>query len=70
MKFIIKKVIPVFFIVVFGLFNAQNTPGTPCFPGEPCDKPASPIDMHVYVLAIIAIITIAFFAKKYKTQKI
>lgn len=70
MKFI-KKLFPVLFIVFFGLFNAQ-TPGTPCGfgPWGPCPAPPSPIDMYVYVLAIIAIISIAFFAKKYKTQKI
>lgn len=71
MKFI-KKLLPVLFIVVFGLFNAQ-TPGTPCGFGSwpPCPvAPPSAIDMYVYVLAIVAITTIAFFAKKYKTQKI
>lgn len=31
---------------------------------------ASPIDMYVYVLALIAVLMIAFIAKKYKTQKI
>ncbi|WP_439480608.1 signal peptidase [Chryseobacterium aquaticum] len=31
---------------------------------------ASPIDMYVYVLGIVAILIIAYFAKKYKTQKI
>lgn len=31
---------------------------------------SSPIDMYVYILAITAILLIAYFAKKYKTQKI
>lgn len=31
---------------------------------------ASPIDMYIYVLAIAAVLIIAYFAKKYKTQKI
>ncbi|REC42637.1 signal peptidase [Chryseobacterium piscium] len=31
---------------------------------------ASPIDMYVYVLVVIAILAITYFAKKYKTQKI
>ncbi|MCX8533877.1 signal peptidase [Chryseobacterium luquanense] len=73
MKFIIKKVFPILLIIAFGLINAQNTPGSgPCGFGSfpPCAPAASPIDMYVYILAIIAIITIAFFAKKYKTQKI
>lgn len=29
-----------------------------------------PVDMYVYVLAVAAIMLIAFFARKYKTQKI
>lgn len=31
---------------------------------------ASPIDMYVYVLVVAAVLMIAYFAKKYKTQKI
>ncbi len=38
--------------------------------GNGYGKPASPIDMYVYVLAIVAFLIIAFVAKKYKTQKI
>lgn len=31
--------------------------------------PANPIDMYVYVLAIIAFILIAFYSKKFKTKQ-
>lgn len=31
---------------------------------------ASPIDMYVYALSVIAIVFIVFFTKKYKIQKI
>lgn len=58
------------------LINAQTE--EPCPPGVTCDgvggngygRAASPIDMYVYVLAIVAILAIVYFAKKYKTQKI
>jgi hypothetical protein len=71
MKFLLKKVFFILFLVICGVASAQsNGPGTPCFPGDPCDNPSSPIDMYVYVLAMAAILMIAFFAKKYKTQKI
>ncbi|MNU39544.1 hypothetical protein D3C71_282420 [compost metagenome] len=73
MRFFDKKIFLVFSIFAISLVKAQgNTPGAPCgipdFP--PCEKPTSPIDMYVYVLAIVAIIGIAYFAKKYKIQKI
>ena len=29
-----------------------------------------PVDMYVYVLAVVAIMLVVFFAKKYKSQKI
>lgn len=68
MKISRKKILLPLFVVLFNLFNAQsNGPG--CNPFTGC-KPASPVDMYVYVLAIVAILMIAFFAKKYKTQKI
>lgn len=71
MKILLNKILPLVIFVIYGISSAQNTPGVPCFPGDPCNnKPASPIDMYVYVLAIVAILIIAYFAKKYKTQKI
>ncbi|VXB01781.1 MULTISPECIES: signal peptidase [Chryseobacterium] len=48
-----------------------NNPPDPQVEGDGFGVQAtSPIDMYVYVLAIVAIIGIAYFAKKYKTQKI
>lgn len=72
MRFFDKKIFLVFSILAVSIMKAQDTPGVPCgLPGaEPCERPTSPIDMYVYVLAIIAIVAIAYFAKKYKTQKI
>lgn len=49
----------------------SNNPPDPQVEGNGFGAQAtSPIDMYVYVLAIVAIIGIAYFAKKYKTQKI
>ena len=72
MKVFIKKLVLPFLILFFGFIKANDTPGVPCgIPGfNPCSPPPSPIDMYVYVLAIIAILAIAYFAKKYKPQKI
>lgn len=71
MRFFDKKILLALFVVSFSLMNAQaNGPGVPCFPGDPCDRPASPIDMYVYILAAVAILGIGFFATKYKTEKI
>lgn len=50
----------------------------PCPPGQICGgvggdgfgKPASPIDMHLYLLVIVAILMIVYFARKFKTQKL
>lgn len=71
MKFIYKKLLLVLLLGVYSLFNSQsNGPGSPCFPGDPCDPPASPIDMYVYLLAIFGIIGIVYFGKKNKIQKV
>lgn len=70
MKFILKKLLFTVFLLIYCVINAQaNGPGSPCFPGDPCE-PASPIDMYVYILGVSAILMIAYFAKKYKIQKI
>lgn len=69
MKFFIKKILITLLLVVNVLSYAQNTPG--CNPFDPeCADPTSPIDMYVYVLGAAAVLMIAYFAKKYKTQKI
>ena len=68
MKFFIKKILITLLLVVYGLSYASDAPECPeIFPE--C-APASPIDMYVYVLGAAAVLMIAYFAKKYKTQKI
>lgn len=48
-----------------------NNPPDPQVEGNGFGAQAtSPIDMYVYVLVVIAILAITYFAKKYKTQKI
>lgn len=68
-----------FIYIIVLLFSLVLKAGEePCPPGVDCNgvggngygKAASPIDMYVYVLAIVAFLIIAFVAKKYKTQKI
>lgn len=71
MRFFDKKIFLVFCLLAISLVKAQDTPGAPCdAPGFPPCNQTSPIDMYVYVLMIAAILAIAYFAKKYKTQKI
>ncbi|ASW74803.1 signal peptidase [Chryseobacterium piperi] len=71
MKTINKLIYPLFIFAVF-LVNAQ-----PPRPGEEGGGggvtpggAASPIDMYVYALSIVAVTFIVFFTKKYKSQKI
>ncbi|MFY1046825.1 signal peptidase [Chryseobacterium sp. GP-SGM7] len=47
-----------------------NNPPNPQVEGTGFGVAASPIDMYVYVLAGIAILSIVYFARKYKAQKI
>ncbi|KPH11210.1 hypothetical protein [Chryseobacterium sp. ERMR1:04] len=68
----INKLVGAFFLFVVFMGHAQKTiniddPTVQAVvgPGAP-----SPIDMYVYVLGAIAILFIAFYTKKYKTQKI
>lgn len=72
MKNIIKFVNLIFvFTIIF--VNAQ-LPSQPVPPGGQgttgTGSQSVPIDMYIYVLGIVAILIIAYFAKKYKTQKI
>lgn len=65
------------FISQISIF-AQNTalppggvnPPDPQVEGDGFGSVATPIDMYAYVLVIAAILIIAYFAKRYKTQKI
>ncbi|WP_175622524.1 signal peptidase [Chryseobacterium schmidteae] len=65
------------FISHISLFAQSLEPAGPNNPPDPQvegngfgAQATSPIDMYVYVLAIVAILAITYFAKKYKTQKI
>lgn len=73
MRFFDKKILLALLIVSFSLLSAQsNGPGVPCgapVEGSPPCSPTSPIDMYVYILSVVAILGIGFFATRYKTQK-
>ena len=65
-----NKILTLVFIFATLFANAQPPNPGGGVGGVGPGRPASPIDMYVYILAIAAILLIAFFAKKYKTQKI
>ncbi len=72
---IINKLVSAFFLIFgFLLINAQKMPPAPGS-GEASKgtvgpgAQASPIDMYVYALAIIAVMFIVFFTKKYTSRK-
>lgn len=75
-KLIILLALFVSYISMFAQNNSVPIAGsdTPPDPQIEADgfgtRATSPIDMYVYILAIVAIIGIAYFAKRYKTQKI
>ena len=77
-KFILR---PLIFIYIFtsSLLFAEDVPMPPTAtnrPGGPGGDTGTqgsqsiPVDMYVYVLAIVAIMLIVFYTKKYKAQKI
>ncbi|CAA7390255.1 MULTISPECIES: signal peptidase [Chryseobacterium] len=66
----INKLVLAFFLLAEFLVNAQPPdPGGGTGPVGP-GAPSSPIDMYVYGLAIISVLLIAFYTKKYKNQKV
>jgi hypothetical protein len=70
MKTINKLVSVLFFLAIF-LVNAQPpNPGGGGSGGNGTGAQASPIDMYVYALGIIAVMFIVFFTKKYSSKKI
>ncbi|WBV59775.1 signal peptidase [Chryseobacterium camelliae] len=73
MKKIYFKLVFTFCLLMCTFFYAQ-TPTNPNPPGGvgggTPGAQASPIDMYVYVLGIVAMLLIVFFTKKYKSQKI
>lgn len=66
----INKLVSALFLLAVLLVNAQppnpGSGGGGVGPGAP----ASPIDMYVYVLGMIAVMFIAFFTKRYSSNKI
>lgn len=73
---IINKLLPTLFLLIaFVVSNAQGLPSQPVPPGTGQGTTGTgaqsiPVDMYVYALAIVAIMLIVFFTKKYKSQKI
>lgn len=77
-----KKIIlrPLIFIYIFTstFLYAGDIPDPPLAgdtvtsgdTGTPGAPASIPVDMYVYVLAIVAIMLIVFYTKKYKSQKI
>lgn len=68
----INKLVLSFFLFTTLLVNAQ-TPSNPNPPGSTGSSGtgslASPVDMYVYVLGIVAVLFIAFFTRKYTAAK-
>lgn len=71
----LNKLVSIFFLFVIFIVNAQKQPPAP--DGSETSRgivgpgaPASPIDMYVIGLAIIAVMLIIFFTKKYNVKKI
>lgn len=72
MKNINNKLLSTFFLFAIVLASAQvpPNPGGGGTGGSGTGAPASPIDMYIYVLGIVAVLFIAFFTKKYSIKKI
>ena len=72
----LNKLISTFFLFAILLVSGQSRPPLPS-PGDETNKgivgpgapPASPVDMYVYALGIVAIMFIVFFTKKYTSKK-
>jgi hypothetical protein len=70
----INKLFYAFFLLTAFLVSAQDdappNPGGGGTGGSGSGAPASPIDMYVYALGILAVMFIVFFTKKYASKKI
>lgn len=75
MKNINNKLLSTFFLFLILIVNGQSRPSVPS-PDETSrgivgpGAPASPIDMYILALGIVAVLFIAFFTKKYTIKKI
>lgn len=74
----ILRILILIYLFLGGFLFAEEVPAPPSVMGRPggsggdTGTPGAqsiPVDMYVYVLAVAAIMLIAFFARKYKTQK-
>ncbi|KQT20677.1 hypothetical protein ASG22_17025 [Chryseobacterium sp. Leaf405] len=72
----LNKLISTFFLFAILMVSAQSRPAVPA-PGEETSRgivgpgaPASPIDMYILALGIIAVMLIVFFTKKYANKHI
>jgi len=67
----INKLVGTFFLLIAFMGNAQKTivVDDPTVQGVGPGV-SSPIDMYVYGLGAVAIMLIAFYTKRYKSQKI
>ncbi|KQS93708.1 hypothetical protein [Chryseobacterium sp. Leaf394] len=71
----INKVLSVLFLMAISLVYGQEGLPEPVDPGGGqgtggTGAQSIPVDMYVYVLAVVAVMLLVFFAKKYKSQKI
>lgn len=70
MKTIINKLIFTFFFLTILFVAAQPPNPGGGAGGTTPGAPSAPIDMYVYLLAVIAIMLIIFFSKRYAPKKI
>jgi len=71
MKNINNKLLSTFFLFAIILASAQPpNPGGGGTGGSGTGAPASPIDMYILALGIIAVMLIVFFTKKYANKHI
>jgi hypothetical protein len=66
----INKLVTLLFVFATLIMNAQPPDPGGGGGGVGPGAPASPIDMYVYVLGMVAVMFIVFFTKRYKDQKI
>ena len=66
----INRLVTLLFVFATLIMNAQPPDPGGGGGGVGPGAPASPIDMYVYVLGVVAVMFIVFFTKRYKDQKI
>jgi len=66
----INRLVTLLFVFATLIMNAQPPDPGGGGGGTGPGAPASPIDMYVYALGMVAVMFIIFFTKRYKDQKI